>query len=240
MIERTTGRAAFAAAALLATMWSAPVAAMEEDAVFTFVEVEQLEYRARDGKEALAWDVQGWIGGDYHKLWLKSEGEGAVGERLEQAEVQVLYSRLIDDFFDLQAGLRQDFKPEPDRTFAVVGLHGLARYFFETDVAAFVSHKGEVSFRGEAEIDILLTQRLILQPSAEVDVAVQGVAERGIGSGLNSTEVGLRLRYEFAREFAPYIGLHWERKFGETADLAREEGERVDSLAFVAGVRLWF
>ncbi|MQA67384.1 MAG: copper resistance protein B [Alphaproteobacteria bacterium] len=225
-------------------VWAAagpsPVRAMEDDQVTTFVEVEQLEYRIKDGKESLSWDAQAWVGGDYHKLWFKTEGEAPVGERLEEAEFQALYSRLVSDFFDLQVGLRQDFKPEPERTFAVVGLHGLARYFVETDLAAFVSHEGEVSFRAKGEIDLRLTQRLVLQPMAEVNLAVQSVAERHVGSGVNDVELGLRLRYEIAREFAPYIGVNWERKLGETADLTRAEGERVDSFAVVAGLRFWF
>jgi copper resistance protein B len=225
---------------VLTSIGPSPARAAEDDTVTTFVEVEQLEYRIRDGKESLNWDAQAWVGGDYHKLWFKTEGEAPVGERVEEAEFQALYSRLVSDFFDLQVGLRQDFKPEPERTFAVVGLHGLARYFVETDLAAFVSHKGEVSFRAKGEIDLRLTQRLVLQPMAEVNLAVQSVAERDIGSGFNDVEFGLRLRYEIAREFAPYIGVNWERKLGETADLVRTEGERVDSFAVVAGLRFWF
>lgn len=240
-MKKTTFRMMFAFFALAGlVLWAPAVKAAKDEAIYTFFEVDQLEYRVRDGREALAWDLQGWIGGDYEKAWLKSEGEGPVGGRLEAAEVQLLYSRLIDDFFDLQLGLRQDFKPDPDRTHAVVALHGLAKYFFETDLSAFVSNKGEVSFRAEAEIDFRVTQRLVLQPSAEANFAVQSVAEREIGSGLSDVELGVRLRYEFAREFAPYIGLHWERKIGETANLARAEGERVDSVALVAGVRFWF
>jgi copper resistance protein B len=243
MKRRNVKRAALAAGVLVA-VWVAgdasPARAMEDDIITTFVEVEQLEYRIRDGKESLNWDAQAWIGGDYHKLWFKTEGEGPVGERLEEAEFQALYSRLVSDFFDFQIGLRQDFKPEPERTFAVVGLHGLAKYFVETDLAAFVSHEGEVSFRAKGEIDLRLTQRLVLQPMAEVNLAVQSVSERDIGSGFNDVELGLRLRYEIAREFAPYIGVNWERKLGETADLVRGEGERVDSFAVVAGLRFWF
>lgn len=228
----------FALAGLVA--WVPQVRAAEDTAIYTFLEVDQLEYRVRDGKEALAWDMQGWVGGDYEKAWFKSEGEAPVGGRAETAEVQLLYSRLIDDFFDVQLGLRQDFKPDPDRTHAVVALHGLAKYFFETDLSAFISNKGEVSFRAGAEIDLRVTQRLVLQPSAEANFAVQSVAEREIGSGWNDIELGLRLRYEIAREFAPYVGIHWERKIGETANIARADGERVDSLALVTGVRFWF
>jgi copper resistance protein B len=243
MKRRNVKRATLAAGVLVA-VWAvtnpSPVRAMEDDIITTFVEVEQFEYRFRDGKESLNWDAQAWIGGDYHKLWFKTEGEAPVGEPVEEAEFQLLYSRFVSDFFDFQIGLRQDLKPEPERTFAVVGLHGLAKYFVETDLAAFVSHEGEVSFRAKGEIDLRLTQRLVLQPMAEVNLAVQSVTERDIGSGFNDVEVGLRLRYEIAREFAPYIGINWERKLGDTADLIRGEGERVDSFAIVAGLRFWF
>ncbi len=215
-------------------------AADMDDMVTTFFQADQLEYRARDGRNALAWDVQGWIGGDYTKLWLKSEGEKPVGEAVEKAELQLLYSRLISDFFDVQAGLRYDVEPGPRRGFAVLGLQGLAPQFFEVDAAAFVSDRGEVSARLEAEYDLLLTQRLVLQPSVEVNVAAQGVAERGIGSGINDIELGLRLRYEIRREIAPYVGVHWERKLGRTASLARDDGEEVDSLSLLLGIRLWF
>jgi copper resistance protein B len=103
-----------------------------------------------------------------------------------------------------------------------------------------VSEKGDLSARLEAEYDLLITQRLVLQPKAELAVAAQRVPELGVGSGLNDIELGLRLRYEFSREFAPYVGVHWERKVGETARLAREEGEQADSLWVVAGLRFWF
>jgi copper resistance protein B len=232
------------AASLFCAVWvgasSLPASAAEDDQIITFLEVEQFEYRVKDGTEFLNWAAQGWIGEDYNKLWFKTEGEAPVGGRAEQAEFQILYSRLITDFFDLQVGVRQDVKPDPDRSFAVVGLHGLAKYFLETDFAGFVSHKGEISARAEAELDLRLSQRLVLQPSVEVNLAVQSVAERGIGSGFNDVELGLRLRYEITREFAPYIGVNWERSLGETADLARAEGERVDSFALVAGLRFWF
>ena len=120
------------------------------------------------------------------------------------------------------------------------GVQGLAPYWFEVDAAAFVSDDGDVSARLEAEYELFLTQKLILQPRAELDFAVQDVPELGIGSGLSTAEAGLRLRYEFRREFAPYIGVSWRRAFGETADFTRADGEDVESISFVAGLRLWF
>lgn len=208
---------------------------------FTFFQADEFEYRAGDGgDDSFNWDAQGWIGGDYSKLWLKTEGENAVGGHLEGAEVQLLYSRLTSSFFDIQAGLRYDFQPRDQRSFAVLGLQGLAPYYVEVDAAAFLSGEGELSARFEAEYDLLLTQRLVLQPSLETNLALQDVRERGIGSGINDIELGLRLRYEIRREFAPYIGINWERKLGKTADFARDEGEDDDTLSLVAGLRVWF
>lgn len=204
------------------------------------VVVDQLEARFQEGRDGYLWDAQGWYGGDIDKLWIKTEGEGSFGEETEEAEVQALWSRAITPWFDVQAGLRYDFRPDPERGHLVVGLQGLVPYMFEVDAAAFVSDEGDVSARVEAEYDVLITQRLILQPRAEVNLAAQEVRELGIGSGINDIELGLRLRYEFAREFAPYVGAEWERKLGETADFARDEGEGVDDLFFVTGVRIWF
>jgi copper resistance protein B len=205
-----------------------------------WVMLDQLEARIHDGRDGYLWDAQGWYGGDINKLWIKSEGEGSFGEKLEEAEVQALWSHAITPWFDVQAGIRYDFRPEPERGHLVLGLQGLSPYFLELDGAGFVSDEGDVSARLEAEYDLLITQRLILQPRAEINFAVQDVRELGIGSGVNDIELGLRLRYEFAREFAPYIGVQWERKLGETADFARDEDESVDNLFFVAGVRIWF
>ena len=154
--------------------------------------------------------------------------------------MQLLYSRNVADFWDFQVGVRHDFEPQPNRTFGAIGFHGLAPYFFEVDTAMFVSEKGEVSFRLEGEYELLLTQRLILQPKFETNLAVQEVRERGIGSGFNDVELGLRLRYEITRKFAPYIGVSWEKALGQTADFVRDEGEDTSVLGFVGGIRFWF
>lgn len=202
---------------------------------------DRLEYRARDGRDGYLWDGQGWYGGDINKLWIKTEGEGTVGRKLEDAEIQALWSRAITPWFDLQAGARQDYRPEgPDRSYLVFGLQGLAPYFFELDAATFVSHKGDVTARIEAEYDQLITQKLILQPRAEVEFAAQDVPELGMGAGLATFEAGLRLRYEFVPDFAPYIGIEYERKVGKTGRYAREEGEDAGSTSFLIGLRMWF
>lgn len=214
--------------------------AMHGDRWYGQLLVEQLEYRWQDGKDVAAWDAQAWYGGDYDKIRLKTEGAYQPGNAVEEAEVQLLYSRLIGYYWDLQAGVRHDFRPEPSRTYGVIGLQGLAPGYFELDLAAFVSEEGDFSARLKAEYDVLITQRLILQPKAEINIAANDVPELGIGQGFNDVELGLRLRYEFAREFAPYIGITWHRKLGETANFARDEGEDVDEFAMLAGVRFWF
>lgn len=201
---------------------------------------DQLEYRAREGRDGYKWDMQGWYGGDYDKLWVKSEGEGAFGESPEQAEVQALYSRSIDPWFNLQAGIRHDFRPDPERTYLTVGIQGLARYWFEVDGALFLSDEGDVTARLEAEYDQRITQKLILQPAVEFNLAAQDVPEIGLGSGLSTAEIGLRLRYEFVPEFAPYIGVEYERAFGDTADFRRAAAEEVGGWSLLAGIRLWF
>lgn len=208
---------------------------------FYMVQGERLEYQSNEGSPLLFWDVQGWYGGDIHKLWIKTEGAYHFDDdAFEEAEIQALYSRAISPFFDLQVGLRQDIEPNPSTTYGVIGLQGLAPYWFEVDMAAFLSEDGDVTAKLEVEYELLLTQRLILQPLIEVAIAFQNVPSLGVGSGLSEVETGLRLRYEIKREFAPYVGISWHRKLGNTADFARADGEDVDSLSVVAGIRFWF
>ncbi len=202
--------------------------------------IDQLEAKLRNGRDGYAWDAQAWYGGDIDKLWLKTEGEGAFGEAVEGAEVQALWSHAIDPWFDLQLGARHDFRPDPERTHLVVGVQGLAPYWFEVDAAAFVSNKGDVTARLEAEYDLRITQKLILQPRVELDLSLQDVPEIGIGSGLSSGELGARLRYEIRPEFAPYVGLEYERAFGDTADFRRAAGEKAGGLSLLVGLRTWF
>lgn len=222
--------------------WPKPV---EDSQRFGYLLVDQLEYRMKEGADTMRWDVVGWYGGDYNRFWLKTEGDWRTsGERGGEAEVQVLYGRLIAPFWDFQVGLRYDqFSGagfNRSRGFAVIGLQGLARYRFGVEPALFISQDGDVSARLTATYDMLLTQRLILQPRLDFDAAVQSAEKFGVGEGVNSIGLGLRLRYEIRREFAPYIGVHWLNRFGETADLARLHGGRADDIAVVFGVRLWF
>lgn len=217
--------------------WPLPV---HDSQIFTFFQADRTEYRMSDGDDGYLLETQAWIGTDSSKFWAKMEGEGLNVGGLEIAEFQALYSHMITPFFDFQAGLRQDMGPGPSRIHAVVGFQGLAPYWFEIDSALFLSEKGHVSARFEAEYELLFTQRLIGQPRVELNLAAQDVEDLGIGAGLSTTEVGFRLRYEIRRQIAPYVGVSWERALGDTADFVRAEGDKVSELFFVFGVRLWF
>ncbi|HEV2600589.1 copper resistance protein B [Sphingopyxis sp.] len=205
-----------------------------------FVSLNLAEYQARKGRDGFRWEGEAWYGGDINRLTLKSEGETVFGEGLESGEVQALYSRAIGPYFNAQAGIRQDFGAGPDRTYATIGFEGLAPYWFEVEGALFLSNKGDLLARLEGSYDQRITQKLILQPMAEVNFALQDVPESGIGSGLSDVELGLRLRYEIVREFAPYVGVEWARKAGDTARFARMHGEDADSVSLVVGVKAWF
>ena len=198
------------------------------------------EYRVQKGGDAYRWDGEGWFGGDINRFVVKTEGEGAVRGGLESGEVQALYSRAIGPWFNLQAGVRHDFKPGPARTYAAIGFEGIAPYWFEVEGALFLSDKGDLLGRLEGYYDQRITQRLILQPRVELNFAAQDVPANGIGSGLSDAELGLRLRYEIKREFAPYVGISWERKLGDTARFARAAGDRVEATSLVLGIRVWF
>lgn len=198
------------------------------------------EWRPKAGADDYEWRGEAWYGGDLNRVVVKTEGEGSVSGDLHSAELQGLYSRAIGPYFDAQVGLRHDVEPGPSRTYAVVGVEGLAPYWFEVGAAAFLSEKGDLLGRLEGAHDLRLTQRLILESRVEVNLAAQGVAEHEMGSGLTDGEAGLRLRYQFRPEFAPYVGVVHLRKFGRTADLARAAGEDVEETAAVVGVRAWF
>lgn len=198
------------------------------------------EYHFRDGDSGYRWEGEAWIGGDIHRLVLKSEGEGGEHGGVEAGEVQALYSRAISPYFDLQVGVRHDFEPHPNRNYATVGVEGLAPYWFEVNGALFLSDRGELLGRLEGTYDLRLTQRLILQPRAEMNLAAQDIAGIGVGSGVSNLELGLRLRYEVRREFAPYVGVSFDRMFGDTADFARSRGDDPSQASVVFGIRAWF
>lgn len=202
---------------------------------------DRFEYQSGEGSPALLLEGQGWWGTDENRLWIKSEIDYDLdASSFEEAEVQALWSKPIARYFDLQAGVRHDFEPGPSRTYAVLGVQGLAPYWFEVDGVFFLSEEGDLSARVEAEYEFLLTQRLVLQPRTELNFAMQDVPELETGAGLSTAEFGLRLRYEFDRQLAPYVGVNWKASTGETADFARARGEDAETLSFVTGIRLWF
>ena len=223
-----------------AVMARARAAMLKESGGIAFSQlmVDRLEYHAQKGGDGYRWKGEGWIGGDINRLMIKSEGE--IGGKLESAELQALYGRAIDPWWNIVGGIRQDFRPQPQRTYATIGIEGLAPYWFEVEGQIFLSDSGDAHLRLEADYDQRITQRLILQPAVEVNFAAQNVPELGIGSGLSDVELGLRLRYEIAHEFAPYLGINWERKLGDTARYARAADELVSATSLVAGVRFWF
>ncbi len=214
-------------------------ASAEDDPVLFMGILDQLEMRDTSGDNTFSWDVQGWFGQDLRKLWFKTEGERAGGSTNE-AEFQFLYSKAIAVYWELQLGVRHDFEPSPSRSWAVIGVQGLAPYFFETDIALFVGDAGRTALRFESEYELLLTQRLILTPEIEVNFYGRDDAEVGVGSGLSDIETGIRLRYEIRRRFAPYIGVSWSKLFGNTADFAKTAGQDTSETQLVIGFRAWF
>lgn len=202
--------------------------------------IDRAETRIRDGRDGYLLDLQAWYGGDINKLWLKSEIDGPWGKKLDHAEVQALWSHAVGPWFDIQAGARFDPQPGPNRTHLVLGVQGLAPYWWEVEGAVFLSNKGDLTARAEAEYDLRITQQLILQPRAEVELSAQDIDELGIGAGLSEGSLGLRLRYQVSPLVAPYVGIEYERAFGDTRDFRRADGEKADGFNLLAGVRLWF
>ena len=254
---------------------------MDDTTRFGKVMFDQLEWRDGGAGEGRgAWDAQGYYGGDYDKLWVKTEGKyvssgrdavgnsggrgaasasgsggrsatgasdsggrgatGASGSGIRDADVEVLWNRVISAWWNLQAGGRQDFGPGQSRTWAAVGIQGLAPQWFETEATVYASDEGRTAARLKAQYDLLLTQRLVLQPFAEANLYGRSDPAHQMGSGLSDLEVSVRLRYEVRREFAPYVGLVWLRRFGGTADLARSAGGNASDLELAAGLRIWF
>jgi len=212
---------------------------MHDDAIRSFVRFDRLEAFDGDHGRGQAWEADAWIGGDTDRLWLKASGERSAG-RTHAADLDVLYGRSITPWWDVVAGARQSFRPGPSQTFAAVGIRGLAPYMFEVSAMAYAGEGGQVIAELELEYELLLTNRLILQPVVELDFARRNDPARGIGSGLAKAEAGLRLRYEFTRRFAPYIGVVQERAYGGTRDLREAVGEAPDDTKIVVGLRTWF
>lgn len=205
-----------------------------------FVSFDLAEYVVHKNKDSYRWEGEAWIGGDINRFVFKYEGEGEFRGPLDDLELSGLYSRAISPYWNLQAGIRHDVKPDPSRTYAVIGIEGLAPYWFEVTAAAFLSNKGELRGRIEGYYDQRITQRLILQPRLEANFSAQTIPELGVGAGLSNLELGVRLRYEIKKEFAPYVGFEWIRQFGDSARFTRANGGQVSDPHFVMGVRVWF
>lgn len=222
--------------------WPSPVA---DEHPNLFILADVLEYRQNNKDSDFRWDVQGWYGGDYNRLWFKSEGERNTALKADyDIDAQLLYGRFIKQYYDFQIGVRgetQIFRGKNvTRVHAVIGFQGLVPYNHEVEFALFISQHGDVSARFVGSRDFLLTQRLILQPRFETHAAIQKVEKFSTGRGLNNIELGLRLRYEIRREIAPYIGVSYDKSFFGTADRVQQEGGNTSQIRFVAGIRLWF
>ena len=209
------------------------------DAPFGKVLIDQLEYIHTPGANGAAIDAQAYYGGDLNRIWFKIDGERTSGS-LRDARTEALWDHALNTFWDIQLGARHDFGHGPGRTWAAFGIQGLAPYWFDIEATAYVGQSGRTAIRFEAERDLRLTQRLIFTPDLELNAYGKTDAMRHIGSGLSNVELGLRLRYEVTRKFAPYIGVDWNRRIGKTADLVRREGEPALEHGVVAGIRIWF
>jgi copper resistance protein B len=209
------------------------------DTAFNYkVLFDQLEWQYLHGEPGLRWDTTSWFGGDINRFWIKSEGE-AVDGILDEANVRLFYGRSFSRWFDWLVGVRHDMRPSPTHTWLAIGVHGLAPQWFDVEATAYVGPSGHLAGRLEAEYELLLTQRLVLQPLVELSLSAED-PDRGIGKGLSTGEVGFRLRYEVKREVAPYAGVVWHRKLFGTADFARSQGRDIGGWHFVAGLRTWF
>jgi copper resistance protein B len=219
-------------------------AAQHADHVYSLSVFDIAEYRPASDGSPVSWDLVGWVGGDVTRLWYKSEGDARTTGGEGGVDAQLLYGRLIAPFWDVQVGVRVDGHygagDDGARALAVFGLQGLAPYWFEVEPALYVSQRGDIEAQLTASYDMFVTQRLIAQPRLEAHAAVQDVPDFGVGSGLNSTELGFRLRYELRREFAPYLGVNWLQRYAGTARIAEQAGEVTSDFALVGGIRMWF
>jgi copper resistance protein B len=214
------------------------LAAMGDDPLLGLFLLDKFETTDADGDAPINWELDAWLGKDLNKFWVKSEGEHINSETEQRNEL--LYSRAISPFWDVQAGLRQDRIDSVEREFLSIGVQGLAPYLFDSSVSIVAGENDQFGLSAQFEYETMFTQRLILSSEIELDFWSENDPEMGIGSGISTAEIGLRLRYEIRREFAPYIGISWSKNYGDTAHFAAEEGEEFDSPQFVAGVRFWF
>jgi copper resistance protein B len=216
-------------------------APVHDNGVFAHLLFDQLEGRfGGSGGGDFRWDGQGWIGTDTDKLWIKSEGFVRSNGTMDDGRHEFLYDRAISTYWDAQAGLRADIDSRPSREWAAFGVQGLAPLFFDLEATVYVSDQGHFAGRVQASYDLLITNRLILQPEAELNLYSKADPGRLVGAGFSDLDAGLRLRYEFDRKFAPYVGVAFENKFGQTADFVRKAGESTSGVRFLVGLRTWF
>jgi len=212
---------------------------MADDKALGMLLIDRLEYFSGRNSNGASLDAQAWYGNDENKLWLKAEGEQSEG-RLQDLRTEALWDHPVATYWDIQLGVRHDFGVGPDRTWAAFGVQGLAPYWFDVEATTYVGQSGRTALRFEAEYELLLTQRLILQPRFEANLYGRDDPQRHIGAGLSDAELGVRLRYEITRQFAPYVGVDFTRRFGKTADFVRAAGESVFEPQLVAGLHIWF
>jgi len=217
-----------------------PIQPVMDRPILAHVIFNQLEGRWNGTNTEFRWDGQGWVGTDYDKLWIKSEGTLQSNGTLDDGQQQSLYDRAITTYFDLQGGLRSDLDSRPTRNWAAFGIQGLAPYFFDLELTGYVSGQGHLAAKLEASYDLLITQRLILQPEIELNLYSKADPARLVGAGFSDIDTGLRLRYEFSRKFAPYLGVVYEGRFGQSASYARRLGESTGDFRFAFGMRIWF
>jgi copper resistance protein B len=200
---------------------------------------DHVEWRSGAGPGSVAVDARGWVGGDLDRLWFRTDIAGRDG-RVDDATAELFYGRAIARWWDVVAGVRQDVEPGPARTWAAIGIQGLAPYWFEVEATAYVGAAGRTHLHLATEYELLITNRLVLQPAASMDIFGKADPDRNTGAGVGAVEGALRLRYEIRREFAPYIGVVWQRRTFGSADPARLGGQPVGETRFVAGARVWF
>jgi len=230
--------------AMIAASWPLAVQAdtaahMDDNAIFSQLMLDQLEEQFGAGGSTLAWEGQFWAGSDLNRVWIKTEGTRTDGQT-DSADAQLLYDHAISTFWDLQTGVRQDFGFAPSRSWLAFGVQGLAPYFLDVEATGYIGPSGRTAMRLRIRYELLFTQRLILEPELEANLYGHDDPARRVGSGLSNTQLSLRLRYEVQRKFAPYVGVVYERCYGQTANYLQLAGERPHETVLVAGVRIWF
>ena len=212
---------------------------VDDQRVYTHAMLEQFEYRAAGSDSDFRWEGEAWMGTDTNRLWVKSEGEINRHGEVQDGQHEALYDRPITSFFDLQAGLRYDLDSAPGRAWAAIGIEGLAPYFLRVAATVYASDSGHFAARAQGSYDLLLTQRLILQPQVELNAYTKTDSGRQLGSGLADVDAGLRVRYEISRKVAPYLGMSYKRQFAQTAQYARAAGEPEAQFSVLVGIRSW-